>query len=131
MENKVVVHLKDGMIHKGVTQDFDEMKESFYLLPAEGGGVPLRITLEDMKAMFYVRDYMGNRKFNSSRSHLDDPETSKKVVLTFRDGEELWGTRSDLSEDGSGFFFCPTDEEDNNIRIFVVRSSLEEMKLIE
>jgi hypothetical protein len=81
--------------------------------------------------MFYVRDYLGNRKFISSRSHPDGQESSQKVVLTFKDGEELWGTRSDLSEEGRGFFFCPTDEEDNNINIFVVRSSLKEMKLIE
>ncbi len=131
MESKVVVHMKDGGIYKGVTQDFDENRDRFYLLPAEGGGVPVRIVLENMKAMFYVRDYIGNRNFVPPKSHLDAMESSRKVVLVFQDGEELWGTRTDLSEEGSGFFFYPTDKEDNNIRIFVVRSSLREMRVIE
>ena len=67
MENKVVVHMKDGKIHKGVTQDFVPSREAFHLLPAEGGGVPVRIQLEDMKALFYVKDYMGNRDFVARR----------------------------------------------------------------
>ena len=89
MEHKIVVHLKDGTVHKGVTQDFDPGAEAFHLLPAEGGGVPVAIRIEDMKAMFYVRDYLGNRNFNASRSHAGDPGDARKVILKFRDGEEI------------------------------------------
>ena len=131
MENKVVVHLKDGRIHKGVTQDFDPTGDTFYLLPAEGGGIPLKIALEDMKAMFYVRDYMGNRHFTASRRHPGDVQEARKVILSFQDGEELWGTLESESEEGTGFFFYPTDREDNNIRIFVIRSSLSGMQIVD
>jgi hypothetical protein len=31
---------------------------------------------------------------------------------------------------GSGFFFFPADSQDNNVRIFVVRSSLKELRLL-
>lgn len=130
MENKVVVHMKDGRIHKGVTQDFEPSRQSFYLLPAEGGGIPMKISLQDMKAMFYVRDYIGNRHFSASRQHPGDVEKARKVILKFRDGEELWGTMEDLSDEGDGFFFYPTDKEDNNIRIFVIRSSLGGMEIV-
>jgi len=131
MENKVVVHLKDGKIHKGVTQDFDPSRQEFYLLPAEGGGIPMKISIEAMKAMFYVRDYMGNRDFTASRAHAGASEMARKVILRFRDGEELWGTQEDNSEEGAGFFFYPTDREDNNIRIFVIRSSLSGMEIVD
>ena len=131
MENKVVVHLKDGGIHKGVTQDFDPAREEFYLLPAEGGGIPMKIALEKMKAMFYVRDYMGNRHFRASRRHDGQVVSASKVILRFRDGEELWGTLEENSDEGPGFFFYPTDREDNNIRIFVIRSSLSGMEIVD
>lgn len=129
MEQKIVVHMKDGTIHKGLTQDFRPEKDDFYLLPAEGGGIPIRIELESMKAMFYVRDYVGNADFVARRDFESALREGKKVVLTFTDGEEMWGTVTELPEDSAGFYFYPADGEDNNIRIFVIRSSLKDMRL--
>ena len=129
MENKIVVHMKDGKIHKGVTQDFAPARESFHLLPAEGGGVPMRIRLEDMKALFYVKDYMGNRDFVARRQFDAAKKAGKQAILAFTDGETMWGTIGESEERDAGFFFFPVDEEDNNIRIFVMRSSLKEIRL--
>ena len=50
MENKIVVHMKDGAIHKGITHDFDPDADTFHLLPAEGGGVPRRVVVDDRAA---------------------------------------------------------------------------------
>jgi len=130
MENKVVVHMKDGKIHKGVTQDFLASREALHLLPAEGGGVPMRIRLEEMKALFYVKDYMGNRDFVARRQFAEAKKAGRRAILTFTDGETMWGTLADSEEKAAGFFFFPVDEEDNNIRIFVMRSSLKEMRLV-
>ena len=131
MENKIVVHTKDGKIHKGVTHDFDASAESFHLLPAEGGGVPMRLVLEDLKALFYVKDYLGNRHFVASRSFEGSEMQGRRAVVTFEDGEEIWGTLSEGSDDesGSGFFFIPADKEDNNLRIFVIRSAMKDLRL--
>ena len=41
MEQKIVVHVRGGAVHKGVTHDFSPGQTSFHVLPAEGGGVPL------------------------------------------------------------------------------------------
>ena len=130
MENKIVVHLKDGTIHKGVTNDFRPEERLFHLLPAEGGGIPVRIVIEDMKALFYVKDYMGNRDFVARRQFDEARRSGRKAILTFTDGEMIWGSVADDDEDSPGFFFFPGDPQDNNIRIFVVRSSLKEMRLI-
>lgn len=131
MENKIVVHLKDGTIHKGVTHDFDPEVDTFYLLPAEGGGVPRKVRVDDMKALFYVRDYMGNRDFVARRQFLDARQEGRKAIVTFDDGEEIWGFVGDGAEEqGHGFFFFPVDKEDNNIRIFVVRSAMKELRRV-
>ena len=70
MENKIVVHMKDGTIHKGVTHDFRAEGSSFHLLPAEGGGVPLNVRTDKMKALFYVKNYVGNRDFVEPVRHF-------------------------------------------------------------
>jgi len=132
VENKIVVHLKDGTIHKGVTHDFQTTVESFHLLPGEGGGVPLRIKIDDMKALFYVKDYIGNRDFVARQRFAEAHASQRKAVVQFKDGEEIWGVLGDGVDDGGlGFFFYPADERDNNIRIFVNRSAMEGMRLVD
>jgi len=131
MENKIVVHMKDGAIHKGVTHDFNVASESFHLLPAEGGGVPIRVRLDEMKALFYVKDYIGNRDFVARRQFDEARRAQRKAVVCFHDGEEIWGYLGEGADDtDAGFFFFPADEDDNNIRIFVIRSAMEELRLV-
>jgi hypothetical protein len=131
MENKIVVHLKTGAIHKGVTHDFQPAEDTFHLLSAEGGGVPIRVRMEDMKALFYVRDYIGNSDFVARRQFDEARSAGRKAIVSFKDGEEIWGYLGD-SEEGepTGFFFFPADRDDNNIKIFVVRSALEDLRVV-
>ena len=88
MEQKLVVHKKDGTIYKGITQDFDPGHEEFHFLPAEGGGVPLRMRVDEMKALFWVRDYLGNRQFVAERE-FDDAEQGRRAIVTFDDGDTV------------------------------------------
>ncbi len=128
MEQKLVVHLKDGTIYKGVTQDFDPHREAFHFLPAEGGGIPIRMELAKMKALFWVKDYIGNRQYVARQSFDKGDRPVERTVITFQDGEEIWGTLSGDADGKLGFFLIPADAEDNNIRIFVVRSALKDMR---
>lgn len=131
MEQKLVVHTKAGTIHKGITQDFDPEQASFHFLSAEGGGVPVKMELDEMKALFWVRDYLGNRHFVPRRSFEDVGEGEQKhAIVTFSDGEEIWGTVGNESDEGAGFFLIPADNRDNNVRIFVVRSALKELRMV-
>ena len=129
MEQKIVVHTKDGKVHKGITQDFEPDRRTFHFLPAEGGGVPIKFELDKMKAVFWVKDYIGNRHFVARREFGETPAARRPAVVLFQDGEEIWGSVADLSENLPGFFFFPGDTEDNNIRIFVVRSAMKELRL--
>jgi len=131
MEQKIVVHMKGGSIHKGITQDFQPEMESFHVLPAEGGGVPMRVRVDEMKALFWVRDYMGNRHFVARRDFADVQQADRRAVVTFDDGEEIWGTLDRETGDGAGFFLFPADKGDNNVRIFVNRSALKDLRFVE
>ena len=130
MEQKLVVHMKDGTIHKGVTQDFDPQREAFHFLPAEGGGIPVRMELVAMKALFWVKDYIGNRQYVARHSFDQADRPGERTVVTFQDGEEIWGTLTGDVEGQLGFFLIPADSEDNNIRIFVVRAALKDMRAV-
>jgi hypothetical protein len=132
MENKIVVHKTDGTILKGLTHDFQPHEESFHLLPAEGGGIPVRLRLTDLKALFYVKDYMGNRDFIARRQWNEAQRAARRAILSFVDGEEMWGVLGEgAEEEGPGFYFYPADPTDNNIRVFVVRSALKELRRVE
>lgn len=129
MEQKIVVHMRDGAIHKGVTHDFEPKQPAFHLLPAEGGGVPIRVNIDVMKAMFWVRDYLGNRDFVARRDFDPArPLEGRKAVLTFADGETIWGSVTEDDSSSPGFFFTPADDRDNNIKIFIIRTSLKELR---
>lgn len=124
MEQKLVVHKRDGSVFKGVTQDFDPECETFHFLPGEGGGIPISMQLAEMKALFWVKDYIGNRQFVAQQSFDQGDQPGERTIVTFQDGEEIWGTLTGDADGKLGFFLIPADAEDNNIRIFVVRSAL-------
>ncbi len=131
MEQKIVVHMRAGKIHKGITQDFDPELDSFHVLPAEGGGVPIRVRVAEMKALFWVRDYLGNRKFVARRDFAEVEDSGRRAVVVFEDGEEVWGTLEGGNRDGAGFFLRPADRQDNNVRMFVSRCAMKDLRLVE
>ncbi len=124
MEDKVVAHLRNGKIHKGITHDFDPDQPAFHLLPAEGGGIPMRLAIDEMKALFYVKDFLGNKEFVARRRFESVGSEQRKVIVTFSDGEVIFGTTRSAEDRPSGFFIAPSDPDDNNARIFVVRASV-------
>jgi hypothetical protein len=131
MEQKIVVNMRDGVVHKGFTHDFSPKRETFHVLPAEGGGVPVRVNVSDMKAMFWVKDYLGNREFVARRDFDPSrPAEGRQAILTFADGETMWGVVTEDDPAVAGFFFIPSDERDNNVKIFVIRKGLKELRWV-
>ena len=56
--NKVVVKFKDNTVAKGKTSDFFPNKTQFHL--EEMNGEIADISIEDLKAVFFVKDFKGN-----------------------------------------------------------------------
>jgi hypothetical protein len=129
---RLVAHFKDGQISKGFSRDFHPDHDAFHLEKRRAGIVAsLEIRLEDLKALFHVKTW-GRKDRHLGRPHgfpegdLNRPPdgTYVKTVAEFFDGERICGFTRDAQPERRGFYLIPADPEDNNRRIYVLRSSL-------
>jgi hypothetical protein len=130
--NKIVVKFKDGKIVKGWSTDFGPKKEIFHLNPLEEYGKDiLEIEISSLKAVFFVKDYKGDKNYKKVRSFDGSPEgipTERKIVIIFKDGENFYGTTHSYDPERKGFFVYPIDPKDNNDRVFIVSPSVDSVK---
>jgi len=131
--NRLVVKYKDGKIVKGWTTDFGQNKELFHLHPIEGYGEKLiEINTSDLKAIFFVKDYRGDKKYQKVRTFEGQREpipSERKIIVIFKDGENFYGTSHSYNPEKKGFFVYPIDPNDNNDRVFVVNPAVDSVKL--
>ena len=123
--NKVVVRFKDGAIMKGNTSDFFPNKARFHLNPLKGEIKDINV--EDLKAVFFVKDFKGNQAHHK-KYHDTVPGSGRKIKVEFSDGESIIGFALGYSPDRQGFFMTPADLKGNNERIFVVNSATKNIK---
>jgi len=130
---KIVAHLRDGEICKGYTRDFDGLRTSFHVYSPENPVArSCRIELDELKALFYVRSWKG-RPGRVERSYSFDQEQhprGRRAAVRFRDGERIWGYVLDEEPGDTGFFLIPANPQDNNLKIFVIHSAMEEISFL-
>jgi hypothetical protein len=118
---KVVVAFLDRRRQRGYTYDFSPMRDYLNLLPPEdplqGGGT--RVNLKDVKALFFVKDFVGNRNAQESPD-LDSAAHGRKIEVSFSDGEKLVGKTEGYNPQKLGFFMFPADPKSNNLRVYVI-----------
>jgi len=120
LTNKVVVRFKDGMIIKGSTSNFFPNKASFHVNHLDGKID--EIDIETLKAVFFVKDFEGNKDYQ--KKYEDTIHAAgRKIKVEFTDGESITGYALGYSPDRHGFFITPADLSSNNERIFVVKSA--------
>jgi hypothetical protein len=85
----------------------------------------IEVKLEDLKAIFFVRDFTGNAK-HVERKKLAPGERpqGRLMEVTCKDGETIVGTTSGYEPKRPGFFVFPIDPSANNARVFVVTSAV-------
>jgi len=131
--NQVVARFADGRILKGMTADFFPNKSVFHVSVAGAppGTEPVEIETQELKALFFVRDLVGDpqyverKEFDSTR-----PPAGRRIRVLFKDGEELIGTTTGYQPGRPGFFLVPADDGSNNERCFVVTAATEEVGFI-
>jgi hypothetical protein len=124
---KVVVKFKDNTVLKGKTTDLFANKAQFHL--EEMNGDIVEISIEDLKAVFFVKDFEGNK--NRKDKYSDKIASGgRKIKVHFVDGETVVGYTLAYSLSPQGFFMVPADLQSNNERIFVVKSDTEKIKLL-
>jgi hypothetical protein len=122
---KVVVRHRDGRIEKGKTLNFDPNRPTFLLEleSAPAGSKPQEIRLQDLKAVFFVKDLVGDAQYNEQKQ-FEKPTTGHRLAVTFADGEQLVGVSLSYDATRDGFFLFPADPRSNNERVFVIRRNV-------
>lgn len=127
LANKVVVRFRDNSILKGKTNNFFPNKTSFHLELTNGEQMEIR--LADLKALFFVKSYEGDKQHKKSYGDRV-PGGGRKIQVKFSDGETIVGYTTGYSPDRAGFYLVPADLKGNNERIFVVTSATETVEMI-
>jgi len=133
IQNKIVVRYQDGRINKGMTSDFFPNKDLFHLFPVNAlpGTEPIKVSIQDLKAVFFVKTFEGNQKYNDKKEfEADKTVVGRKIRVIFRDGEVLVGTTHGYQPGRTGFFINPTDPQSNNERCFVISAATQEVSFI-
>ena len=127
---KVVIRYVSGKVIKGFTQDFFPNKDRFHLHhAAKSSGEAVEVQIKDLKAIFFVQDFEGNAQYSERKSYGEGERAQgRKVEVTFADGEVLVGSTMGYDPNRPGFFIFPADPKSNNMRVFVVSSSVKKVR---
>jgi hypothetical protein len=130
---KIVARFRDGQIKKGYSQDFFPNKPVFHLAKDARGtaGEPEAVQVNDLKALFFVKDFSGNPNYKEQKRFMEgDKPSGRKVEVTFLDGEVLEGSVLGYNPKQSGFFLFLADPKGNNIRVFVVNNAIKKFRYL-
>ncbi len=131
--NKVVVRFADGRTVKGTTADFVPTKDLFhvYLMTDSAGAKPVDISIRDLKALFFVKDFKGDSQHAESNAFdPSHPPAGRKIRVEFKDGEIIIGTTTGYQPGRPGFFLMPADAGSNIERCYIVAAATKEISFI-
>jgi hypothetical protein len=130
---KVIVRYVDGRRLKGYTQDFFPNKLLFHLQLADNppGSESIEVSMKDLKAVFFVREFEGNPKYQEKKTFPPEQKIAGRLVeVTFKDGEVLRGSTLGYDPNRPGFFFFPADPDSNNLRVFAIFQAIRRIQFI-
>ncbi len=118
-----VLHYANGNVMKCYVVKAEQERKA--LLVTTDDGICHKIRNRDLKALFYVKDFIGNDRHVENRRFPEGFQTTgAKVGVKFTDGERIVGVSHDYSDDSIGFHLVPADGRSNNRRIYLVRETL-------
>jgi hypothetical protein len=127
LKQKVVVRYRDGRVARGFTEDFTPKREAFTLSEEGGRGIST-ISLEELKAVFFVKSLVGDRNYSERKLQIPEKPMGKQILISFEDGEVIRGSALGVNLTPLGFFLFPADPDCNNKRIFVIKSAVKDFK---
>jgi hypothetical protein len=129
---KVVARYINGKRVKGLSQDFFPNKDRFHVYPTENlQAEAVEVLLKELKAVFFVRDFVGNYQYNERKEYVpEDKPSGRKIEVTFKDGEVLVGTTLGYDPNRPGFFLFPADPKSNNVRVFAVTTAVKKVRYL-
>jgi hypothetical protein len=131
---KIVTRYGDYRVIKGYSRDFFPNKPSFHLelITGKNMGEIIEVHLIDIKAVFFVKDFIGKPSYNERKYFMEGHNiTGRKVKISFKDGEVLVGSTMGYDIKRLGFFLFPADPQSNNLKIFAVMSAVSKVEFLE
>jgi hypothetical protein len=131
--SKVVARFTDGHTIKGTTIDFSPGKDIFHVnvFNAPTGAKPIEIFTRNLKALFFVKDFLGDPKYvHLNECNPEHPAIGVKIMVEFKDGEVLVGTTTGYDSKRWGFFILPADDDSNNERCYVVVAAAKYIRIL-
>ena len=131
--SKIVARYRDGRTLKGTTQNFFPNKPLFHVNRKGAGGAAevVEVRIEDLKAVFFVRDFTGNPKHNERKHPVPgDRPQGRLMEVTCKDGEVIVGATTGYDPKRPGFFLFPLDPSANNQKVYVVSASVAKARFL-
>ncbi len=130
-QQKIIARFKDSSVKKGTAQNFSPNNVSFHLLTSDGQTLVVKI--EELKAVFFVKDYLGDKlRKDINRISRDNFKagTGRMIRVTFSDDEIIVGYSTGSFPKRQGFFIISADKGGNNERIFVITKKKKKIELL-
>jgi len=127
IRSKIVARYNDKRVVKGYSNNFFPNKLFFHLESPDGDSH--RIEMEDLKAVFFTKDFQGNKDHQYEYSD-EIRGAGRKLRVEFNDGEVVVGYSLAYSADRQGFFMTPADVNGNNERIFVLNDASKNVEFV-
>lgn len=128
MQNLIVLHFLGGEIIRGSTSDFFPDKKWFHFTDKDTGQT-MKIDFGKLKGIFFVKDFEGSPEYQE-RYDIGRKGLGKKVKVSFKDGETIFGYTTGISPGRTGFFLFPSDPFSNTDKIFVIDAATEEVQFV-
>lgn len=126
--DKVIARFKDGSLIKGKIHDFFINNSKFRFETTKGER--RKISVEELKAIFWVKDFQGNKN-HRDKFNFDLDIGGRRIRVRFFDGELIIGHTIGYSPNKPGFFMVPLDTESNNKGVFVIKSATEIIEFLD
>jgi hypothetical protein len=123
----VAVRSLDKVLIKGWTFDFRPNRDFFHV-EEEGGAAPVRVPIEHLKAVFFIKTLGRDPRCVDRRSFGRRAGPEKKLWIEFVDGEKMAGWSSSFGSPRKGFFVFPADPDSNTEMAYVFRSAIARME---
>lgn len=137
-KEKVVIRFNNGRVLKGYLKEF--FQDSPAILFEEAGKKEFyAISVRELKAIFFVKTFEGKNGYKEKKKYGERKQAGKKIFVKFKDGESFVGYLSgDMPWDKgfflskpddkrTGFFIVPADEESNNEKAYIIKSSVKDV----
>jgi hypothetical protein len=129
--HRVVLRHLNGQSLRGYSNDFHADRAHLHVCPTVNcaDDERLLVPIPTLKAVFFVKDLHGQADRVDVNGFDHDPR-GRKVEVTFHDDEVMVGSTLNYKANSQGFFLQPANSQGNNVRSYLVTSSIRHMRFM-